>query len=221
MHGNRIWKAAPPLVGALLAAVALSGQSITIPNTFVNDTTADAIQVNANFTALATNALNRNSGTMLGTLNSRDVIPTTDNAYDLGSTTFAFRNLYTKGTTRLGGVTYTWPVADGTSGYVLSTNGAGTLSFISSGLLTVTAVKTTAYTAAVGEFVPCNGTFTVMLPASSGNTGRIIDVKNIGTGTVTVDGNAAETIDGTATFGLVVQYQEVTVVSDGVNWYIR
>lgn len=39
-------------------------------------------------------------------------------------------NLAVGGTTTLNSVPYTWPAADGTSGYVLSTDGAGALSWI-------------------------------------------------------------------------------------------
>lgn len=102
-------------------------QSITIPNTFVNGTVADATQVNANFTALSSNALNRNGGTMLGTLNSRAITPTSDATYDLGTLVLRIRHVWTSGTTRFGGVTWTWPAADGTSGQVFTTNGSGTL----------------------------------------------------------------------------------------------
>jgi hypothetical protein len=39
-------------------------------------------------------------------------------------------NLTTTGTTSFNGVAYTWPGGDGTGGYVLSTNGTGTLSWV-------------------------------------------------------------------------------------------
>lgn len=56
-------------VGFGLAQTFAPAQGITIPNTFTNDTIADAPQVNANFASLAANALNRNGGTLGGTLN--------------------------------------------------------------------------------------------------------------------------------------------------------
>lgn len=62
------WLAALAL-GFGLAQTFAPAQGITIPNTFTNDTTADGPQVNANFAALAANALNRNGGTLGGTLN--------------------------------------------------------------------------------------------------------------------------------------------------------
>jgi hypothetical protein len=121
---------------AMAAGAALvAGQGITIPNTFVNGTTADANQVNANFAALAASAVNRNAGTMIGTLNVRDLIPTSDNSYDLGSSSFQFRDAYVKrnllvpGTTTFNAQTYTWPGSHGAAGTVLAENGSGALAW--------------------------------------------------------------------------------------------
>jgi hypothetical protein len=82
--------------------------------------------------------------------------------------------------------------------------------------------KTGAYTATNDDYViDCtSGTFTVTLPPSSGRTGRILIIKNSGAGTITVDGNGAETIDGAATYSLAVQYATVQIMSDGTNWKI-
>lgn len=116
-------------------------QSITIPNTFVNGTVADATQVNANFTALSSNAVNRNGGTMLGTLNSRALTPTSDATYDVGTSVLRYRDgwfsrngsfagtLTVTGTTSFNGVAWTWPASAGSSGQLLTTNGSGTFSF--------------------------------------------------------------------------------------------
>jgi len=80
--------------------------------------------------------------------------------------------------------------------------------------------KTGAYTATNADYViDCtSGTFTVTLPASSGRTGRILIIKNSGAGTITVDGNASETIDGATTVTLAVQYGTIQIMSDGTNW---
>jgi hypothetical protein len=82
--------------------------------------------------------------------------------------------------------------------------------------------KTGAYTATNDDYViDCtSGTFTVTLPASSGRTGRILIIKNSGAGTITVDGNASETIDGAATYSLAVQYATIQIISDGTDWKI-
>jgi hypothetical protein len=82
--------------------------------------------------------------------------------------------------------------------------------------------KTGTYTATTDDYViDCtSGTFTVTLPASSGRTGRILIIKNSGAGTITVDGNGAETIDGAATYSLAVQYATIQIISDGTDWKI-
>ena len=65
---------------------------------------------------------------------------------------------------------------------------------------------------------------TIALPSAVGIAGREYRVKKVsatgGGRTVTIDPNGAETIDGSATFGLVSQYEAITFVSDGANWII-
>ena len=82
--------------------------------------------------------------------------------------------------------------------------------------------KTATYTATTSDyFIDCtSGTFTVNLFTAVGNTGRIIIVKNSGTGTITVDPNGAQTIDGAATQSLSTQWSRVHIISDGANWKI-
>jgi len=65
-----------------------------------------------------------------------------------------------------------------------------------------------------------NGTFTVTFYTASGNTGRTITVKNIGTGAVTLDPYSSETLDGAATMILGAKYQAITAISDGTNWHV-
>lgn len=55
------------------------------------------------------------------------VLPTTNNAYDLGSTSLRFKSTHTNALT-INNV-YSFPTSDGSNGQVLQTNGAGTLSF--------------------------------------------------------------------------------------------
>lgn len=68
--------------------------------------------------------------------------------------------------------------------------------------------------------VLCTNTITVTLYPASGNEGRTVTVKNIGTGAITIDGNASETIDGDLTKVIGARYQALTMVSDGSNWYL-
>jgi hypothetical protein len=81
--------------------------------------------------------------------------------------------------------------------------------------------KVALYTAVTtDEVVLANGTFTVTLYTCVGNANRTIIVKNTGTGTITIDANAAETIDGALTFASSTQYQSLTLVCDGTSWSI-
>lgn len=38
---------------------------------------------------------------------------------------------------------------------------------------------------------------------------------------VTIDGHVSETIDGTTTKVIAIQYVNITLISDGSNWYIK
>jgi hypothetical protein len=80
----------------------------------------------------------------------------------------------------------------------------------------------TSYTAVVGDFVVASNTGTVTITLPSGhNVNDTIIVKKTGSGgTVTVDGNASETIDGALTFVLNTQYDSIILISDGTNWLI-
>lgn len=82
--------------------------------------------------------------------------------------------------------------------------------------------RTSTYTAATTDyFIDCTtGTFTVNLFTAVGNTGRILIIKNSGTGTITVDPNGSQTIDGATTQTLSTQWSRVHIISDGANWKI-
>jgi hypothetical protein len=64
--------------------------------------------------------------------------------------------------------------------------------------------------------------FTLTLPTAVGNTGKVYWVKKIDAtaNTVTIDGDGAETIDGAATAVLTTQYEAITVISDGTEWWV-
>ncbi|MGK3981264.1 hypothetical protein WMF38_57235 [Sorangium sp. So ce118] len=101
----------------------------------------------------------------------------------------------------------------------------GLINAIARGLASTSAVQTTTATAAYGQTVRCDPTsagFTVNLPTAVGKTGVRIIVKNTtaSTNTITLDGNASETIDGSATFAMSTARQCVTLESDGANWLI-
>lgn len=65
------------------------------------------------------------------------------------------------------------------------------------------------------------GNITINLPATSGITGRIYNIKEISaSNTLTIDPNASENIDGSTTKTINTQYQSVQIISDGTQWWI-
>lgn len=121
-------------------------------------------------------------------------------------------------------VTYTLPAADGSSGQVLSTNGSGTLSWASAGGGLSVLSKSANYTVQTSDgsnvAVLCTNTITITLYAASGNSGNVVNVKNNGTGTITIDANASETIDSALTQVIVTKYASLTLLCDGTGWHI-
>ena len=73
------------------------------PYTFSPNTTILSSEVNTNFGTIFSDALNRTGGTMTGTLNTRSILPVADNTYDLGSSSFRYRNVYVVGAIAAGG----------------------------------------------------------------------------------------------------------------------
>lgn len=86
--------------------------------------------------------------------------------------------------------------------------------------------KTAAYTITSADHtILCNATtaaFTVNLPAAASNSGRIFVIKKIDASpnAITIDGNAAETIDGATTQTLSTQWATLTIQSNGTSWFI-
>jgi len=73
---------------------------------------------------------------------------------------------------------------------------------------------------ATDNVILCSIAMNVNLGAASGLTGREYTIKNIGTGTVTINPDGAETIDGAASHALSTQYESVRIVCDGTEWWI-
>lgn len=89
---------------------------------------------------------------------------------------------------------------------------------------TFTGITTTYTVLDADDVIVVTGasTFTITLPAiADANEGRTVVVKHAGTGVITIDGNASETIDGAATIQLQNQYDTAVLVSDGTsNWHL-
>jgi len=81
------------------------------------------------------------------------------------------------------------------------------------------ATKTGTYTVTpTDSIVLANGTFTVYLYAASGDIGRVQTIRNIGSGSVTVQANGAELIDGSNTKALAAG-EAVRLTCDGTRWW--
>ena len=119
---------------------------------------------------------------------------------------------------------FTLPATDGTNGQVLQTNGSGVLSFVDQsaggGGWTYSAITADPANAQAGYHYSCTGTFTITLPTSGVSAGAEIRVKNMGTGTITIDPQT-QNIDGSTTdYTMDVQYSAITLVSTGTHWEI-
>jgi hypothetical protein len=110
--------------------------------------------------------------------------------------------------------------ADGQLWLDTSTDGTGGIGVLAIATITASATLTTSQTVILCD--ASSGAIVVTLPAASANTGRRYFIKKIDSSanTVTIDGNANETIDGELTSELISQYDAITIVSDGSNWHI-
>lgn len=108
----------------------------------------------------------------------------------------------------------------GSTGGLTITPGAisGNLSIGGSFSLPYRAI-TSASTASATDFtIDCtSGTFTLNLPTAVGIPGRLYSIRNSGAGVITIDPNAAETLDGGATQTLTAS-QRYLIISTGANW---
>jgi len=85
-------------------------------------------------------------------------------------------------------------------------------------------VDTTPYPAAGFSIIIANddaAAASVTLPAVATSAGLTYTIKKEGSsGNITVSGSGAENIDGANTAVLTTQYESITVVCDGVEWWI-
>jgi hypothetical protein len=87
------------------------------------------------------------------------------------------------------------------------------------GGVTYSAITADPSPAVIGYHYSCTGTFTLTIPTSQA-AGSEIRVKNMGTGTITLDPQGSD-IDGSDTdYTMDVQFGALTLVSDGTGWEI-
>jgi hypothetical protein len=85
-----------------------------------------------------------------------------------------------------------------------------------------TVVGPTTLTSSRSVVLVNTGATTITLPLAALAPGRQYTIKKISAaaGIVVVDGAGAETIDGAATHSLTLQYEYVTIVSNGASWFV-
>lgn len=104
------------------------------------------------------------------------------------------------------------------------TAGVTTATALSLSVKTVTAATYTIDTSEADSFILCNrsGVITLTLPVPT--IGRYLVVKDISgtaaSNNITISPHAAETIDGTSSFVLNVNYGSVGIVCDGTSWWL-
>jgi hypothetical protein len=122
-------------------------------------------------------------------------------------------------------------VASPTAGMVVYDTDMKGISFYNGTAWTTTnnknvATKTANYTALQSDDVllgdATSGAITITLPTAVGNTGEVFHIKKIDSSVnaVTIATTSSQTIDGALTQPILTQYQNITVVSNGVGWSV-
>lgn len=102
----------------------------------------------------------------------------------------------------------------------ISAIGGGGGGGLSRSINSISTSQTAGSTSATDYVYLCTGTITLTMPdATAGNT-NLYTIKNVGSGTVTINTTSSQTIDGSLTITLPVQYTSVDLESDTANWNV-
>ena len=115
----------------------------------------------------------------------------------------------------------------GTTDY-MAVSATGDVSYIGSATVTGAKIsvvaKTDTYTATLtDDVITCgagNQSLTIILPTAASAINHVYHIKNEGTGTISVDADSTETIDGAETQVMAAQYDSLMIISDGTVWWI-
>ena len=186
-----------------------NAQKMSVYNTWTDGANWERLQFRATATAsyiettssgtgadralFISNGSGTNRGLVIGSTvqTYTDLTPLTDSVLDLGATTKRWATTYTDG--------------------------------IATDVETFTAASDTLNAKNNVALCDCtSNNITINLPAASTASGLQYHIKKIdaSANTLTIDGNGSETIDGSLTKVISTQYNSITVVSDGSNWFI-
>jgi hypothetical protein len=190
-----------------------------------SETVAGIIEIATNAEATAGTATDKalvpsNLGSIaLSTLNDDlSYLVPSNNLSDLASASTARTNLGlgTSATIDVGTTANLVVQLDG-SARLPAVDGSQLTNLPSGGGFTYSAITADPANAEADYHYSCTGTFTITLPTTGIAGGKEIRVKNMGTGTITIDPQTSN-IDGSTTdYVLDVQYSAITLVADGSN----
>jgi len=164
----------------------------TVTYTFANSTVADATQVNQNFTDVLTGLNAVDKLTVQG-----DLLTRSSSAYSRLALGTAGKRLRSDGTD-VGWSFGPQTIAKSADYTVTDTDGVEHI------LMTTSSTNRT-----------------ITLPTAADNTYRTLTITKVdsGTGTVIIDGEGAETVNGAATLTLAAQYMAAVLVCNGTSWF--
>jgi hypothetical protein len=106
-----------------------------------------------------------------------------------------------------------------TSGGWRLINASGSGGGITRSVNNISTTTTAGATASTDYVYLVSGTTTLTMPTAVGNTNRYT-IKNVGINTITINTTSSQTIDGSTTINIAVQYTTLDLISDGTNWNI-
>ena len=123
----------------------------------------------------------------------------------------------------VGLIVYQTDATEGTYEYTSSgwrlINAAGSGGGITRSVNNISTTTTAGATASTDYVYLVSGTTTLTMPTAVGNTNRYT-IKNVGINTITINTTSSQTIDGSTTINIAVQYTTLDLISDGTNWNI-
>lgn len=103
-------------LGFVLAMAVGLEATLSVPNTFVPFTTISSSQMNANFSAITSNGLDKRGDTLSGTLNTQVLLPDVTATRNIGSATVLYLNEWLSGTLTAGSITLSGALGGATTG---------------------------------------------------------------------------------------------------------